>query len=430
MSRLVHIVRVGARQIRLRPKRSLVTVAAFALCIVCALAAVSLADGLHARNVDRLLDVGAHLTITAHDARGRRSELLLDVGSSTGAVALGATSQREDRVRIRNIMTVLRNVERDLGDRIVAASPLMATQVLATHGTSEIVLRLKGIVPDREDALAELSQAMIHGSVARLETSRFGVLLGEAVARSLGAGVGDRIRAVTMTGEIYNLEVAGIYDLDVEESDRGALVNLRLAQTMARALPSEGNGIALQLREPSATDEIARRIERTTGRAVETWEQAHASALATFGFVRISLLCIGAVFLALGGFVVAHSLIIAISERRDDVVALHSLGASENEIDLVFATNGAVIGIAAMLIGGVAGVVVIAMLASMPADGVSALLGIEGDRLPMAWRSQSLVVAILCAQLIALIASFLTARLTRRIDPLSILRSSPMRLRE
>ena len=420
MARFALIAQIALRQLRSHPRRFVVTVTAAALCVAVAVTALSMIAGARSAYTGRLLEVGAHLTVKAVDVRGRRTDLLLDVGPATGAVELGRTAERADRLRLRNVMTVLRSVERTLGDELEAASPYLSTQVLATYGTNEGVLTLKGIMPERESRLVGLDRAMESGSVKRLGATRFGILLGRGAAVALGAGTGDRIRIVSMTGDIFNVEVVGVYDLGVDAANRDGLVNLRLAQTIERALPSEASAIALQLRHPSRAAAAARRIERASRREVETWEETYPGADSPFGALRIVLFAIAAIALTVAGFAISSTMIAATHEGRGEAATLRSIGMTARAVLLAYLLQGAVIALVACAAGSIVAALSMALLTTLPGGGI---LPLEGATLPIEWSARWFAIA--CAgMLVAGIAGALVpARSAARRRAAAVLRS-------
>jgi lipoprotein-releasing system permease protein len=416
VARIPIIIGIGARLLLPQRRRLVATIAGVGLCAAVAVASLSVISGLRAVYTGRLLDAGAHLTVTAGDARGRRSDLLLEVGTSTGAVDLGQTAERADRIRLRNVMTVVRSMERTLGDRLVVASPYLSTQVLATYGTNEGVLPIKGVMPDREARLADLAQSMTSGSLARLAASRYAVLLGRRASHELGADEGDRIRIVSMTGDIFNAQVVGVYDLGIESANRSAIVNLRLAQAIERALPSEASAIGLQLRNPADAAAMARRIERTTGRDVETWEETNPDALGAFRRHRVFLIAITGIAIAIGGLITAHAVRSSAAERRRDAASLATIGFSRGAVRMTYAAQGLVIGAGSAVVGTLLGAVMIAMLGALPAQSAMSALLIEADRIPVQWSALAFVLGCGGTLLAAIVGSVLPAAWASRLS--------------
>lgn len=410
-----NITGAALRNLVRRRVRALATALGVALCVALALAAVALASGLRELYAERLVEVGAHVTVTAADARGHRSEMLLDIGSKTGAVALGATAKRDDRIRIRNVMALVRSIEHQLGDRARAVSPFVAAQVLATHGTRETELSVKGVLPEREDRLAHLSRSMLDGSVARLQVTRFGVLLGEQAARELNAFVGDRIRFVSMTGEVFNVAVVGIYDLGVKEFDRGAIMNLRFAQSIARALPSEASAIGIQLRDPDDAPRVADRLERSGGRAVVTWKQANPVSLSTLELLEMVLVLFATIALLIASLIVGHSILASIGFNAAEAVRMRSNGTTQRQVTATFAVQGIALSAAGCFLGCVAGLAAIRVMATTSSQVAASLLAIESATLPVRLTAPVLGAIAIGAVLSGAVSSWIAARASSRI---------------
>ena len=125
---------------------------------------------------------------------------------------------------------------------VIGASPaIIGFGVLTMPPSVSQGVTLKGIDPEREPTVTDIGSAMVSGSLKALTNrtveQKDGVVLGEALARTLRVGVGDTVTAVTPEFErtlgglkprFRALEVVGIFSLNFHEVDSThALVSLQ-----------------------------------------------------------------------------------------------------------------------------------------------------------------------------------------------------------
>lgn len=415
--------RIALKQLLARRRQAVIITIGVVLGVTVLLVTLSLFGGLLESFTTKVLDVAPHLTMTADRVAGSRSDVLV-AGMNGGPVVveLRRSSEREERKLVRNIMTPLHTVERALGDELTAASPYLATQALAVYGTSQQTLTVNGIIPERESKLADLQSSMLDGSVARLEATRGGMLIGSGAAADLGVDVGDRLRLVSLSGEVFMVRIVGVYRLGVEARDRSAYVNFRLAQALERALPGEASGIGFQLRDPSSAHAVAARIERITGWETETWDETSAGILSVFRFLRILFLVVVGFVIVICGFGVANILITSVMEKQRDIAVMKSFGFSARGIVWIYLFQGLIIAAVGSLIGSVIGIIAIRLMAMMPSGSTGGVAPIASKTLQMSLDPWYFIVAIAGTLIVSALAAVAPARSAARVVPVRILR--------
>ncbi len=412
---------IALNQLLARRRQAVTIVIGVVIGVTVLLVTISLFGGLLDTFTAKILDVAPHVTMNAESVAGSSSDLLLD-GDHGVAVELQKNSEREERTRVRNVMTTLRSLERTLGDRITVASPFLATQALAAYGTNEATLPISGVLPYREARISDLAKYLKSGSVARLDAARTGMLIGEKAASDLGVKFGDRIRLVSLTGDVFNVQIVGVFRLGVEAYDRGGLVNLRLAQALEHALPGEASGIAMQVRDIEDAPAVAETIERITGRKTETWRDTNAGIIAIFTFLQILFFVVVGFVIIICGFGVANILITSVLEKQRDIAVMKSYGFSAGAIMMIYLCQGLMIAVAGSLIGSAVGAGAILLLERMPAGGTGGVAPVESATLQMGWSPWYFVAAVVGTVVVSAIAAVAPARSAATVIPVEILR--------
>src|SRR6185503_883339 len=119
---------------------------------------------------------------------------------------------------------------------VTAAAPFVAGQGLLTNGAAVRGAVVRGILPDREDRVAEFGRHMRSGKLGDLKPGEYNVVLGVELARMLNVGLGDKVVMVAPQGQVTpagvvprlrQFTVAGVFGVDHYEYDSGlALINL------------------------------------------------------------------------------------------------------------------------------------------------------------------------------------------------------------
>lgn len=412
---------IAVRQLLARRRQALIIVAALSLGVAVLIVTLSLFGGLIESFTDRILEVAPHVSVTAESLAPGGGDLLVEGGVKT-AVELERSAAPEERARLRNVMSIVRLLERNFEDRVTVLSPYLQTQALAVYGVNETTLPIRGVIPAREGALSSLKRYLLSGSIARLSATRNGMLIGRRAAKELGVEEGDRIRLVSLSGQVVTVQIIGVYSLGVEASDASALVNLRLAQGLERALPGEATGIALHIADVSRASEVARDIERLTGQKSRTWEEMNAGFLSIFAFLQILFRVVVGFVEVICGFGVANILLTTVSEKQRDIAVMKSFGVSRADVTRIYLLQGVMIALAGSIIGSILGAIGIELMGHIPSGGSGGVGALSNATLQMSWSIWHFVAAIASTSIAGIVAAVAPARSAARLQPIDILR--------
>jgi lipoprotein-releasing system permease protein len=80
---------------------------------------------------------------------------------------------------------------------VKGVAPFVSDQAMLTNSDLTLPAMLIGILPEQEQGVSALSQKMIRGQLANLTAGKFGIVLGENLAKKLNITVGDKITVYT-----------------------------------------------------------------------------------------------------------------------------------------------------------------------------------------------------------------------------------------
>jgi lipoprotein-releasing system permease protein len=238
---------------------------------------------------------------------------------------------------------------------VVAAAPYIEEQAMMVREGKSAGVLMRGIVPDVERRVADLGPRLVSGRLSDLEPGSYGVILGSALAESLGARVGDRVIVMVPEGDVTPVgvlprmrafRVTGILTVGMYEYDRRiALVAMRDAATLLR-MGDDITGIRLNLADPYSAPRLVRdaAIALGGGFEVDDWTNQHVNFFRSIEITKRMLFVILTLLVAVAAFNIVSTMVMVVKEKRRDIAILRTFGSSPNSILSVFVVQGSLIG--------------------------------------------------------------------------------------
>jgi lipoprotein-releasing system permease protein len=226
---------------------------------------------------------------------------------------------------------------------------------------------VRGILPEREEQVAEIGSHMRAGKLEALKAGEFGIVLGSELARALGVLAGDKVALiapqglVTPAGVIPRLKqftVVGVFEVGMFEYDSGlALVHLEDAQKLYQ-MGDAVSGVRLRLEDLFASRPVARELmaKLDSSYFATDWTRSHANFFRAVEIEKRVMFIILLLIVAVAAFNIVSTLVMLVTDKQADIAILRTLGASPASIVQIFMVQGTLIGVIgtfAGLIGGV-----------------------------------------------------------------------------
>ena len=272
---------------------------------------------------------------------------------------------------------------------VQASAPYISAQGLLSFGQAVQGTLVRGVLPEREDGVAEIGAHMKAGSFSALKSGEFGIVLGADLARMLGVGLGDKVVVMapqgqfTPTGMVPRLKqfrVVGIFQVGMYEYDAAlALVHMDDAAKLYR-MGELVSGLRLKLddlyRAPQVSAELTRRLNEYGAYTITDWTEQHANFFRAVQMEKRVMFIILTLIVAVAAFNIVSTLVMAVTDKRADIAILRTLGASPRSIMQIFIVQGALIGVIGTLIG-VAGGVLLALNIETVVPLIEQMLGFQ-----------------------------------------------------
>jgi lipoprotein-releasing system permease protein len=332
----------------------------------------------------------AALIIALAITNGMRRDLQERLVGSTAHVMLMRISA--DGIRDwRPLVTRLRALP-----HVTAAAPSLYEEVLISRGAKSAGALINGIVPADQQTVSDILQSVKTGSAAALEpvapnatdpthrdeTAIDGaptsapdtsvsqalppIVIGQDLAETIGAEVGDTILVTSPQGELTPLglvpryqrcTVAGIFNSGFYQYD-SSYAFLRLAD--AQRLFSEPDlisAINFKVDDMYRADVIARQIEQAAGPGYETtnWMEQNRELFRALRLEQVVTFIILALIVCVAALNILIALTMMVMEKTRDIAVLMSFGVRIDQIRRIFLLQGLLISLIGTALGLVLG---------------------------------------------------------------------------
>ncbi len=319
--------------------------------------------------------------------------------------------------------------------RVIGASPGVMGKALASTGERQAFISVKGVDPATEGDVTDVSDRMVQGSMAALagrpDDSLSGIVIGQALANSLGVAVGETINLMTPDGPLSpfgpmlgtrRVEVVGIFSLGLYEFDSAyGFVDLPTAQRLlGREAP---DFIEVRVDDMYAAPAVADEIEQRLGTSYVTqdWAEMNQSLFSALWLEKVAIsITIGLIVMVAALNIVA-SLILLVMEKSRDIAILKTMGASARSITWIFMLQGLIIGAVGTAVGAAAGLGISWVLDTyklirVPMDVY------QVSYVPFTVEPRDFFLVVGAAVVVCFVATIYPSRQASRLDPAQALR--------
>ena len=343
--------------------------------------------------------------------------------------------------QLRDYEKLVEQARRENG--VVAASPSIYGQVMLTAGPRVAGVLVRGVDPDRVNAVIDIQKYMIEGSLQNLKQPQSlrvddrtvllpGLILGVRLANQLGVFPGSPVQVVSPLGsptaigvipKVRRFMVVGIFKTDMSEIDSTLVfMNLYDAQKFFE-MPNAATNIEIRVQDVYQARAIADSIQRKLGFPyfAEDWSRLWPNLFSALRLEKTVYFLVLLLMVLIGAFNIISTLIMVVMEKRKDIAILQSMGATRESIRKIFLFKGCVIGVVGTVLGVVFGLAVCFLIEKyqfieLPKDVF--LISTVPVRIYL-----SNYVLVGCASLfVCLLASIYPARQAAKLDPVEIIR--------
>jgi lipoprotein-releasing system permease protein len=318
----------------------------------------------------------ASLIIALAITNGMRRDLQERLVGSTSHVDLMRVAG--DGIRDwRPLLARLRRVP-----HVVAAAPGLYGQVLISRGARSGGALVKGVIPADEKTVGDLLQSVVQGSAAALEpeiSESAGrrvsesatravppIVIGQDMAETLGAKVGDEVLVTSPQGELTPLglvpryqrfKVAGIFKSGFYQYDSTYTFTRLVDAQRLFSEPDLISVISFKVDDLYHADRIGRAIEDAAGKGFQTtnWMEQNRELFRALKLEQIVTFIVLALIVCVAALNILIALTMMVMEKTRDIAVLMSFGVRAEQVRRIFLLQGLLISVIGTVLGLVVG---------------------------------------------------------------------------
>jgi lipoprotein-releasing system permease protein len=323
---------------------------------------------------------------------------------------------------------------------------------MLTYGQRSSGVVIRGVDPEQEANISDLQKNLTEGKLIHLDQApqsasdyeagiqRKGIILGVALANSLGAHVGDvlgilspsvRMTPLGIIPKIKMVEVVGIFESKMYEYDANlAFISISSAQSLF-GMKERVTGIEIKVADIDAAGDIAVTIRNTLGYPyfARDWMEMNRNLFSALKVEKVTMFIILVLIILVAAFNIISTLFMVVMDKAKDIAILKSMGATRRSIMRIFSMQGLIIGVCGTVLGCIGGFTMVPNLNNIVAL-VEKIFGIKVfppdvyylDALPSQIQWFDSFMIVIFSIVICFLASLYPAWRASRQDPVDGLR--------
>lgn len=391
-------------------KQTILTIIGAAVGVSVIIFMSSLLAGVQANIFNRVLSTQAHVVISPPE------EVSRTLRRDDPYRELAIVQKPAQRLRSIDQWQAIVSRLKARGD-VRAVSPSVSGAAFAVQGDVANPVSLTGIDPAEFYKVIDIPGKIVTGSAVLTPE---GILIGTRLAEDLGLTVGQKVRVRTnksaQSGGDQTLLIDGIFDLGSRElNERSAYVSLRSAQSLL-GLSGGITSLSVNVADAYEAETVAEDLRSSLGVNAESWIKTFEqifTALRTQSIANYTIQFFVAVAVALG---ISSVLVVSVVQRAREIGILRAMGGSRGQIQRVFLTQGAIIGLLGSAAGSLLGIFFILLwrIFARNADGT--------EFFHIAIQPGLFLRTTLAATLTGLLTALLPALGAARLNPVDAIR--------
>lgn len=323
---------------------------------------------------------------------------------------------------------------------VIGVAPQTQAQVMFQSGASVHGAILNGIHPEMEKKVSIIGDNMASGSLEALDEVRFGIVLGSQLARMLNVGLGDKVTAILPKANVSiagvapvlkRFTVVGTFEVGAELDSGLAYINIQDAAKLKRYDEDSVEALRISFDDlflaPTRIWDIARAVPGQN--RVSNWTRTHGNLFQAIQMEKTMIGLLLLLIVAVAAFNIVSTLVMVVTDKRNDIAILRTMGLTSAQVMWVFIVQGMFIGLLGTFIGVVLGVALALNVSDMIA-GLQNILGVQFlnadvyfiNYLPSELKWSDVRVIVTSAFIMTVAATIYPAWRASKVEPAEALR--------
>ena len=408
-----YVLDIALTHIRSRVRQTVVGVLGVATGVGFSVMMAALMEGSQRDFISQLVDALPHISVTDE----RRAPPPQPAASAYDAAEIRGLRTPVIRPGIKNPYAIMSSIEGWLPG---AVAPSVQAKAVIRYAGRDTATALVGIDPKRETQVSKLATQIREGALANLYKSSNAIILGDGLARKVGARVGNTIAIVSGKGDTLYCTVVALYHSGVTQiDDAQSYALIKTGQILAGQIGLV-NELRIKSTDAMASREIASRIEAETGYKSVSWQEAQENLLSAFEIRNIIMYMVVGAILLVASFGTFNIISTITHEKARDIAIMKSLGLRSDVVRRIFVIEALAIGSVGAMAGWVFGYVLCLAVGSIEIKSPF----MDSNTIPLFYTPLHYAVASGVALASSLVAGYFPARKAAAVEPVDIIRGA------
>ncbi|WP_081211080.1 ABC transporter permease [Salegentibacter sediminis] len=381
---------------------------------------VSFMTGLNSMLDDLMLNQVPHIHLYNEIKPSEKQPIALYNDFEDALPIIHSIKPRQGQRKIHNALPILDDLEKN--EKVQGATPQLQAQIFYLSGNIELGGNLTGVDIIKESKLSNIQDYITEGSVLDLKNTENGILLGSGIAEKLSLSLGRKVLVSTARGDRFHFKVVGIYQSGIAEiDDIQSFANLKTVQRILGEAENYITDINIKLNDIARAPALASVMEKKYNVSAVDINEINAQFETGTKVRNLITYAVSITLLIVAGFGIYNIQNMLIYEKMNDIAILKAIGFSGADVQMIFLSQAAFIGIS----GGILGLVLGLGLSNL-IDNVA----FETEALPtittypVNYNPNNYIIGFFFALLCTFIAAYFPSKKAKNIDPVQIIRGN------
>ncbi len=412
------IISIAKSLLLARWKQTLIAAVGVTFSITMFISLLSFMAGLNDLLDGLLLNRTAHVRLYNEIKPNKNQPINKLLNSENNHNFIRSIKSGNARQEIYNSVAIIQTIKKD--SRVLGVAPKLITPIFFNNVAVDIAGVVNGIDIQNEGKLFHFDDYIIEGETSDIDKITNSIILGIGLANKLTVNIGDRVQVSTISGEIFQLKVTGLYQTGIQDIDNTqSYASIATVQKLMGKPNTFITDIQIKLQDVTLAPPVAR--EYATLFEIDAIDiQTANSQFETGSFVRTLIsYSVGIVLLIVAGFGIYNILNMMIYEKMDTIAILKATGFSGKDVQNIFLSIAISIG----FFGGLAGLIL-----GLGLSGIIDLIPFSTASLPtiktypINYNPVFYIIAAIFSLITTFLAGWFPSRKASKIDPVIIIR--------
>ncbi|SET55279.1 lipoprotein-releasing ABC transporter permease subunit [Thalassotalea agarivorans] len=318
-------------------------------------------------------------------------------------------------------------------NHVADVTPFSSAEVIIQSSKGLQGVLAYGVVPEKEQGNI-VSANIFAGDMQYLARQKYGVVIGEPLARKLGVHLGDDVRIVLPNKTVFTpmgrvpvqrtFSIVGIFNLGSQIDDSVIYLN---SKDLAKMHRKKGDGISdlrLYLSDAFKATDVAQSVAAAfPDKHIDTWQRSQGALFSAVNMEKNMMTIMLSLIVAVAAFNIVSALVMVVIEKQGEIGILQTLGMNRRQIMGIFITQGVVNGVWGTLIGAIVGIALALNLNEFMQFIGIANLALGSQLLPVDMQWNNIAVIVLGAVVMSFLATLYPAYRAAKTQPAEVLRN-------